>query len=193
MVTQYLFVTWPEYHLLSQKLAAAIFNHAPDIDLIVAISRGGLTLGHLLSDLMMKPISTIAVQSYSDIQKQGEVRLTEKLQTPIEGKRVLVVDDVSDTGKTFQRAIDHLKQFMPKELISVSLYDKPHSAFRPDFYAKATNKWIIFPYESTEMIILITRQMEKEGKTKLQIQEFLIGLGLREGQIAFTRKHHLSK
>ena len=192
MVTQYLFVTWPEYHLLSQKLAAAIFNHASNIDYIVAISRGGLTLGHLLSDLLMKPISTIMVQSYTDIQTQGEVKLVEKLQAPIEGKRVLVVDDVSDTGKTFQRATEYLKELRPKELITVSLYYKPHSTVRPDFYAKQTKKWIIFPYESTEMIILITKNMEKEGKTKREIQEFLTSLGLREGQIAFTRKHHLS-
>jgi len=193
MVTQYLSVTWPEYHLLSQKLAAAIFNHSSEVDLIVAISRGGLTLGHLLSDLMMKPISTILIQSYTDIQLQGEVKLVEKLQTPIVGKRVLIVDDAADTGKTFHRAIEHLKAFKPKELITVSLYYKPHSSVRPDFYAKQTKKWIIFPYESTEMIMLITKQMEKEGKSKAQIQDFLTGLGLREGQIAFTRKHHLLK
>lgn len=191
MVTPYLFVTWPEYHLLAQKLAAAIFNHSHQADLIVAISRGGLTLGHVLSDLLRKPISTILVQSYTDIQKQGEVKIVEKLGFPVSGKRILVVDDVADSGRTFQRAIGYLTKLKPKELTTVALYFKPKSMVRPDFYAKQTSKWIIFPYETTEMILLITKQMEQEGKTKAQIQDFLTDLGFREGQIAFTRKHHL--
>jgi uncharacterized protein len=192
MDTKYLTVTWPEYHLLAQKLAASIMNHSPKFDEIVAISRGGLTLGHLLSDLLQLPVSTFAIQSYSDIKTQGKVVITQEIGRPITGKKILLVDDVSDSGKTLIRGIEYLKESKPKDITTVCMYFKPRSAFRPDYYAKLTTKWIIFPYEPTEMIILLTKKMESEGYSKLEIQEFLTGLGFREGQVAFVRKHHLS-
>jgi uncharacterized protein len=191
MDIQYLPVTWSEYHLLAQKMAAAIFSHSPKYDEIVAISRGGLTLGHILSDLLQLPISTFSIQSYKNLQSQGEVKITALLSTPITDKRIILVDDVSDSGKTLERAIDYLKQLNPADITVVTMYFKPHSSFRPDYFAKQTNKWIIFPYESTETIKVITEKMCSEGKSKAQIQDFLINLGFREGQIAYTRKHFI--
>jgi uncharacterized protein len=191
METKYFFTTWPEYHLLAQKLAAAIMNHSPKFDEIVAISRGGLTLGHMLSDFLQLPVSTFAIQSYHDIQKQGTVTITQELGKSIVGKRVLLVDDVSDSGKTFERATAYIKSCKPAEITTVAMFFKPHSSFRPDYYVKQTSRWIIFPYEPTEMIINITKSMTEKGVSKADIQDFLTELGFREGQVAFVRKHHI--
>ena len=191
MGLQYLPISWEEYHVTGRKLAATILSYETKYDVIVSISRGGLTLGHMLSDFLQIPIPTISVQSYTDIQAQGEVVLASKLQTPIRGKRVLLVDDVSDTGKTFRRAKSYLSHLGPKEIATVAIFYKPHSIFRPDFFAKITNKWIIFPYEATEMPLLITRQMQQEGKSKREIQLFLEKLGFTDQQIAFVRKYHV--
>lgn len=193
METKYLFITWPEYHLLAQKLAAAIMNHSGNFDEIVAVSRGGMTLGHMLSDLLQLPVSTFAIQSYKDIETRGVVTVTQEIGKPIAGKRVLLVDDVSDSGKTFNRALEYLKTYKPKDITSVAIFMKPTSIFRPDYFVKQTDKWIIFPYEPTETILSITKSMTAEGKSKVEIQDFLTGLGYREGQVAFVRKHHLSK
>lgn len=191
MAVSYLPVSWADYHLSTQKMAAAILSHSPAQDEIVAISRGGLTLGHLLSDLLQLPISTFTIQSYTDIQSQGAIHITHHLQSEIAGKKILLVDDVADSGKTLLRAVDYVKESNPQSVTTVTLFFKPQSIFRPDYYAKQTNKWILFPYEPTEMITLITKKLEKEGKKKSEIQEFLLKLGYREGQIAFTRKHHV--
>jgi uncharacterized protein len=191
MAIRYLPYSWTEYHNTARKLAATILSHEVRFDEIVAISRGGLTLGHLLSDLMQLPISTFAVQSYTDIQSSGEARITLELNKPIAGKRVILVDDVSDTGKTFFRAVEYLKTLSPSSVTTVSMFYKPHSEFRPDYFARQTAKWIIFPYEPTEMIKLITQKMHSEGKLKPEIQEFLLKLGFKLEQIAFTRKYHL--
>lgn len=191
MATQYLPVTWRQYLSLAQKLAAAVLSGPSPVEIIVAISRGGLTLGHLLSDHLRLPIATITIQSYSDIQTHGEVTLTEKLHTPIRGKHVLLVDDVSDSGKTFARAVRYLKKLQPKEISTLAMFYKPHSAFRPDYYARHTNRWILFPYEPTEMILLLTKQLTGEGKSKAAIQRFLERLGYADDQIAFVRKYYL--
>lgn len=191
MAARYLPVTWREYTNLAQKLAAAVLSGPSPVEIIVAISRGGLTLGHLLSDHLRIPIATISIQSYTDIQAQGEVVLTEKLHTPIRGKHVLLVDDVADSGKTFRRATSYLKRLGPKEISTLAMFFKPRSIFRPDYFARQTKRWILFPYEPTEMILLITKTMAGEGKSKAAIQKFLMALGYTSENIAFVRKHYL--
>ncbi len=187
----YLPISWVRYQTLAQKLAAAILDQQKPFDQIIAISRGGLTLGHLLSDFLRIPISVIAIQSYTDIQTQGEVTIMGKLQTSIAGKHILLVDDVSDSGKTFKRGVGYLKRCRPASITTVAMFYKPRSIFRPDYFAGQTGKWILFPYEKAEMILLITKNLEKEGKTKAQIQTFLEHLHFTDHQIAFVRKHHL--
>lgn len=192
MDIHYLPVSWPDYHALAQKLAATVLAHTTKLNEIVAISRGGLTLGHLLADLLRIPISTITIQSYTDIKTQGEIKITAELQTPIAGKNVLLVDDVADSGKTLVRAIEYLKTFNPNEVKTLTMFYKPRSVYRPDFYARETSDWILFPYEPTEMITLISQQLEKSGKNKAETQTFLEGLGYTDEQIAFVRRHYLT-
>lgn len=191
MAIQYLPVSWNTYHTIAQKLAATILDNDKSFDQIVAISRGGLTLGHLLSDLLMIPISIITIQSYTDIQTAGVATLTSKLQNSIKKKRILLVDDVSDSGKTLVRAIKYLRRAGAAHVTSVTMFYKPHSIHRPDYFAKQTTHWILFPYEPTEMIILLTKQLEKSGKSKAEIQEFLKKLNYTDDQIAYVRRHYV--
>lgn len=191
MESPYLLVDYKTYHTLARKLGASLFSEKTQFNEIVAISRGGLTLGHLLSDLLRIPISTITIQSYTDIQKQGEVKLTTKLQSPVKNKNIVLVDDVADSGKTLERAKKYLKHLLPKSITTVTLYYKTHSVIRPDYFARITDKWIIFPYESTEMVYLISNELYAKGKTKAQIQSYLEKLGFTPDEIAFVRRHHL--
>jgi uncharacterized protein len=192
MEIRYLFVTWKEYQLLAQQLAETILAGPNKYDEIVAISRGGLTLGHMLSDFLQLPVSTFAIQSYSDIQTQGTMKITQELGKSIEGKRVLLVDDVSDSGKTFERASAYLEAYKPAEVTTVAMFLKPKSVFTPDYSIERTDHWIIFPYEPTEMILAITHKMTKEGKSESDIRTFLVDLGFDEEQIAFVKKCHIT-
>lgn len=191
MAAQYLSVTWQEYHALSLNLAATILSHNKKYDIIVAIARGGLSLGLILSDLLKTPVSSITIQSYTDIQKQGELTITSKLGMSIKGKRVLLVDDIADSGKTFKRSLSYLKRLHPASITTVALFYKPHSTYRPDFYAKRTSAWILLPHEVTEWITTFTEKMKAEGKPKAEIQKFLESLGYTDNQIAFVKKYHL--
>lgn len=176
---KYLPVSWDTYHALAQSLAQKILLKHQKFDQVVAISRGGLTLGHLLTDFLRIPIATITIQSYTDIQTQGELKITQKLQVPIRGEHILLVDDVADTGKTLKRALTYLKRFRPQTITTGTLFYKPHSVFTPDFYVETTSKWILFPYEPTEMIRLI-----KGSRT------FLKSLQFTDSQIDFVKKFY---
>ncbi len=191
MAISYLTPTWQQYHTNVRTIAEKILADKQTLDLIVAISRGGLTVGHLLTDLLRVPISVISIQSYTDIQSSGEVKILEGLHIPIEHKRVLLVDDVSDTGKTFERAVDYLKSFHPADVVTASVYYKPHSTYLPKYYAEQTDKWIIFPYEPTEMIMLIIKGMKKDGEIDSAIDAKLTSLGFTSEEIEFVRKYYI--
>lgn len=192
MQNKYLSVSWEHYHSLALKLAAAILsNEKTPFDEIVAIGRGGLNIGLILSDFLRIPIFSFTIQSYQDIKKQGELKITEKLGITIKNKKILLVDDNADSGKTFIRALSYLKQFHPSSVTTASVFYKPWSTYRPDYYAKQTKQWILFPHEVTEWIYTFTQKMEKAGKSKLQIQQFLTKLGYTDDQIKFVRRHQL--
>ncbi|OGG08588.1 hypothetical protein A2154_00570 [Candidatus Gottesmanbacteria bacterium RBG_16_43_7] len=191
MASQYFPVSWLLYHTLALKLAATIRSHNLTFDEIVAIARGGLTLGHIMSDFLNLPVCTFTIQSYKDIRDQGLVEITEPMKKPIKGKHILLVDDIADSGKTLSRAKAYLTQLKPKSVTIMTMFYKPASIVIPDFYAKKTDKWVIFPSEVAETIRSITRLMEKGGKSKAQIQNMLISLGFSKDQIIYVRKHHL--
>lgn len=191
MQIKYLPVTWKNYHALSQQIAAAILTREKPFNIIVAIGRGGLTFGHLISDFLRIPICSITIQSYTDIQKQGEVHITEELSSSISGKRVLLVDDIADTGTTLKRATTYINSFHPSVVTTATLFYKPHSTLRPDYYAKQTKSWILQPFEVTEWVYTFTKTMASEGKSKAEIQTFLEHLGYTPDQIKFVRRHHI--
>ncbi len=192
MRIQYLPVSWTDFHTLSQKLAAAILDHEKHLDEIVAIGRGGLSVGLVLSDFLRLPISSITIQSYRDIKKQGELEITQTLGKEIRDRRILLVDDNADSGKTFLRAIRYLKEFNPKSVTTAALFYKPWSTYKPDYFAKRTTRWILFPHEVTEWVYTFTKKLAAEGKTKAEIQTFLETLGYTQEQIKFVRRHHLT-
>jgi len=193
MQTQYLPVSWKELHALCQKLASSIRHDSTrHQDEIVTIGRGGLSVGLILADLLRIPICSFTIQSYTDIKKQGALKITEKLGKTIHDKHILLTDDNADSGKTFLRALSYLKALRPASITTASVFYKPWSKYRPDFFAKETKKWILFPHEVVEWIYTFTMSMKKEGKSDKEIHTFLASLGYTDNQIAFVQKQYLS-
>ena|SRR5579859_1173250 len=121
-----------------------------DIDEIICISRGGLVVARILSDFLDVKISTITIESYQNIQQEKEPVITQFLPETYMNETILLVDEVSDTGKTLKRALTYLKTLPIKKIYTLTPYIKPHSQYIPDFWKIKTDKWIIFPYEIME-------------------------------------------
>ncbi len=190
MKSIYLPISWSTYCTYTRKLADAILTSGPQETQIVAIARGGLTLGRLLSDYLSVPVATITIQSYKDFTKPSELIISEHLKVNIKDKAILLVDDVADRGITFKRAVSYLLRFKPKSITTVSMLCKTQSTFRPDFFAQVTDKWVIFPYEVTETIIYIIKMLKEQKKTKIEIQTALESLGYSDEEIYFVNKHY---
>lgn len=193
MSTQYLPLNWASYCQLVDNLAYKILinKKSESLDKIVGISRCGLTLGHLLSDYLQKPVGILAIQSYVNIQKSRPPKLLGDLSMPIRNENILLVDGISDSGNTLLKATKYLEKNKPKTITTATLFYKPHSKLEPDFYVEKSNDWILFPYEATEWIITFTNNMLKEGKTKKEIYTFLSSLGYTKKQISSVYKYYL--
>jgi hypoxanthine phosphoribosyltransferase len=155
-----LHVSWEDYHALIEALAVRISASGWRFDQIVCIARGGLRIGDTLSRLFGQPLAVIATQSYTGEggTVQGEIRVADHLTmaTPALGHRVLLVDDLVDSGLTLEAVRAWLPAHYPQiaEIRTAVLWYKACSRFRPDFHAQylAENPWIHQPFERYERI-----------------------------------------
>ena len=171
--------SWDYIYELLIDLAGRLRESCFKPDVIVGISRGGWIPARILSDLLENPnIANIKVEFYLDVYKtvEGPV-ITQPVSTSIKNKKILVVDDVSDTGKTLKIVYEEMMK-EAREVRVATLYYKPWSDYRPNFYVKVTDAWIIFPWERYEMIKTLGRNMLEAGKTLRDIEEELAKIGL---------------
>jgi hypoxanthine phosphoribosyltransferase len=155
---------WDEIYQMLLDLAQQIRKDQYKPDIIVGVSRGGWPPARVMSDLLQNPnLANMKVEFYKDIGvRNKKPRITQPVTMEVVGKRVLVVDDVSDTGQSLRIVANHLRRKPVKELRVCTIYMKPQSIFRPDYYARTTRKWIIFPWERLEAVHLISKRFRDE-------------------------------
>jgi len=157
-------VTWERFYQLAQDLAWRIRKASFYPEVIVAIGRGGYMPARIISDYLdILDLACVKIEHYHGVRKDRIAQVRHPLVADIAGKRVLLVDDVSDTGDTFQIAIDHLqKRGEPAELKSAVLHHKRISSYVPDFYAAEVVewRWIIYPWAVIEDLTSFLRAMK---------------------------------
>lgn len=126
-------------------------NFCPD--LLIGVARGGLVpLAYLASEKLLnnRNTRTINVQSYSDEKKRATIQITSPFYTQDlqHIKSILVIDDLVDTGNTIHEILLMLKKDLPNATIKVAtLFYKPKSIIKPDYFVAETKDWIVFPWE----------------------------------------------
>jgi hypoxanthine phosphoribosyltransferase len=140
---------WDEFGRAARELSTDVLRSGFDPQIVVAIARGGLLLaGAVAYALGVKSCGALNVEFYTGV----DARLPEPVilaplldQESLAGKRVLVVDDVSDSGRTLAMVVALLGR-TGAEVRSVCLYSKPGTVAEPDFTWKVTDRWIDFPW-----------------------------------------------
>ena len=132
-------------------------------DILVGISRGGWVPARVLSDLLDNPyVTSVGAEFYVGVYETNrEPRLTQPIPISVFDKKVLLVDDVVDTGKSAVMIKDHLLREGVKEIMILTLYFKPWSIVRPDFYSKETSDWIVFPWEVKETLQKLAKKSKQ--------------------------------
>ena len=157
---KHLYVSYDEYHNLIEKLAIKVHQSNWHFDTILCLARGGMRPGDILSRIFDKPLAIMSTSSYrADAgTTQGVLDIARFITTPkgeIAGK-VLLVDDLADTGHTLNAVIHQLtNNYAPiTELRSAVLWTKGVSSFQPDYSVETlpTNPWIHQPFESYDSL-----------------------------------------
>lgn len=142
-------------------------------DSIVAIARGGFVVSRIISDMMnVKELLSIKVEHWGiTATVTGEAKLTHPLNVALDGKRVLIVDEVTDTGDTMKVAVDHLRRLNPAEVRTAVLDHKLTSKFEPDFYARRWDEWvwIIYPWNVHEDLLRLISEILDGELTQKEI------------------------
>lgn len=152
---KHLYVSWDEYHLLIERLALKVHESGWEFDQILCLARGGMRPGDVLSRLFDKPLAIMSTSSYRAEAGtiQGRLDMAQYVTLPrgeLAG-RVLLVDDLADSGITLKAVVDRLRA-MPAiaELRSSVIWVKGVSSYTPDYYVEAlpTSPWIHQPFEA---------------------------------------------
>ena len=172
--------TWEKIYELLLNLASKIrkANFKPDV--IVGISRGGWPPARIMSDLLENPeLANVKAEFYLGVAKtKSEPVITQPVSVSVHGKKILIVDDVADTGKSLRLVRLHLKEQGATDVKIATIYYKPWSVVTPDWYERKTSHWVIFPWERKETVRNVVKRFKSEGKTVEEAKETLIRHGL---------------
>ena len=156
---KHLYVSWDEYHLHIERLALKVAASGWQFDQILCLARGGMRPGDVLSRVFDKPLAIMSTSSYrADAGTiQGRLDLAKYITMP-KGElagRVLLVDDLADTGHTLRAVVERLRG-MPAidELRAAVIWVKGVSTYEPDYHVETlpTSPWIHQPFEEYDTL-----------------------------------------
>jgi hypoxanthine phosphoribosyltransferase len=188
--------TWNHIYRLLLQQSRAICRSGFQPDLLVGVSRGGWVSARILSDLLENAnLVNVKVECYLGI---GEAlvapRLTQCLSADVAGKRVLIVDEVADSGKSLQLVVGHVREKGAQQIKTAVLYLKPCCSFKPDFWAATTACWLVFPWEIKETLRKIMQAHKTDAsQAEAELAE-LVRAGVSKSLIArFLREFSEAK
>lgn len=172
--------SWREIDRLADRLATAVRAAGPAPDTIVGLTRGGWVPARMLADrLGVKQMLALRAQHWGvTATPSGKAVLSEPLAQRLDGRNVLVVDDITDTGESLQLATEHLRTLGPRSLRSAALLHIAHSKFLPEFWGEEIPRdawvWVVFPWNYWEDLRTLARRAEPEGKSPAGVRQLLL-------------------
>lgn len=146
------------------RVAQAVLEAGARIDTVVAIARGGFMPARFICDfLSVSRLQSIKVRHYEAGAKiAGGATVEYPLGGDLEGRRVLLVDDVNDSGDTLEAALPYLQDHSPATLHSAVLHEKTNTTCPARFKAEAIHewRWVLYPWAVTEDVGQFVRDME---------------------------------
>lgn len=168
------------------NLAQQILKSGQQFDRLVALAKGGLSFSRSMVDYLAIPeVSTLQIEFYTGIGSTAATPvITQTVPVSVRNERILVFDDIADSGETLEVATSYLKYHGIQSVTTAVLLSKPWSKFKPDFTARTSEAWVIFPNEARETITALCTSWKKQGDTSDQIQEQLLQIGFPAEEIA---------
>jgi len=167
---------WRLFAELSEKVAEKIVASGWQPDFMVGLARGGWVLSRVLCDYLgVKDIVSLKVEHWGvTATPDGKARIKYPFEVDLTGRRVLVVDDITDTGESMKIAAEYVKTKNPAEIRTATLRHIIGSMFAPDYYGdEITWRWVIFPWNYVEDMCNIVPKVAEDGATLSEMSEKL--------------------
>lgn len=154
-----LYVSWTEYHRTIEQLALMVHRSGWQFNQIVCLAKGGLRIGDILCRISGQPLAILSTASYGGEGNRirGSITFSKDLSmtTANLGSRVLLVDDLVDSGQSLERSISWLRHkygFYIDDIRTAVLWHKDCSCITPDYavHHLKDNPWIHQPFETYE-------------------------------------------
>ena len=150
-----LHISWQQYNILVERLALQVHESAWRFNQVICIARGGLRVGDVLSRIYELPLAILSTHSYTSEggTVRGQLIIAEHMTmtAPRLGNRVLLVDDMVDSGHTLEAVHRELPARFPHitDIRTAVVWYKQCSVFKPDYYVSylPDNPWIHQPFE----------------------------------------------
>ena len=158
-----LHISWEEYHKKTEELAVKFYDDGWEFNQVVCIAKGGMRVGDVFARIFNVPLAILSVESYKGEgvkNKRGAITFSRDLAktSPNIGSKVLLVDDLADSGITLKKSIDWMQHFygfyLDEPIRTAVLFYKAASSFKPDYYIDylEDSPWIHMPFEKYEDI-----------------------------------------
>jgi hypoxanthine phosphoribosyltransferase len=160
-------LSWARVVRDAKRLSWGIKESGYVPDIVIAIGRGGYIPARILCDyLMIHDLAAFKAEHWgSAAVRRKKAVIKFPLCADIRNKRVLLVDDITDTGETLSVSLKYLKRFRPREVRTAVLVHKTCSAILPDYFLRKIAKWrwIIFPWHLREDLTGFIARLKDEG------------------------------
>ena len=161
--------SWDYLNNSCKKIVKKIKEDKFKPDVVIALSRGGFVPARTICDmLIIKDLVSIKVDHWGiTASMDGKASIRYPLKVDLTGKKILVVDDITDSGESMIVSIDFLKSLNPKEIKTAAALHIKTSKFKPDYYGEEIDwKWVTFPWNYVEDMCNIMPKVLDEKKSK---------------------------
>ncbi|MBN1295064.1 MAG: hypothetical protein JXB48_24735 [Candidatus Latescibacteria bacterium] len=168
-------VSWGEFHEMCKNLAKKLSEI--DSDLIVGIARGGLFPATLIAGMLRKEIYPIRItRRENDQVKFTNPRWIVDVHEGVAGKKVALVDEISDSGETLGEVSRRLNEKGTKRVTTAVLITHSWAVPEPDFHALMSDELVVFPWDRQILIngrwilhpeLTEAIKSQKEGRSKI--------------------------
>lgn len=177
--------TWDQFGELVSGLCGQMNENHERFDRVIALAKGGTAISRPVVDLLgVKELSSIQIEFYSGIGETNSTPvITQAIPVKIKDEKVLIIDDIADSGETLRLATQYVKQHGAALIKTATLIRKPWTSFLPDYAAAESEAWVIFPWEIRETILELSGMWSAKGQSEGDIREQLTRVGFKDGDI----------
>lgn len=182
------YISWSKAIALCYKLAEKILDSGYIPDVIVAVLRGGVVPALIISDYLgIEEFYAIRAKHWGIGSRKLDKPVITQIPKDLKSKRVLVVDEVVDTGLTLKSIVSTLRSQDILDVKTAALHVKSTTQYIPDYYVEFIKKWkwIFYPWSVVETMYSLIRKSNDVSEDKLtnKVKELVNLLGVEKPDV----------